>query len=180
MTNYKLSNTAINLLKKSEGFSANPYADGYGFTWGYGHQIIGDIPFGMVGIGIDDATELLKQDLQARLDAFNSVNTNTDLSENQIAAILDFSFSTSPQGLKNSDIINYINSKDYTGLYNWLQNHYITSKGVPNAVLKQRRLNEIALFQSDVTTKSSLVKWILIIIIAIGFIWWILTRLKKV
>lgn len=152
-----VKDSTIKLLKQTEGFSALPYSDGYGYSIGYGHYIGLAPRFEVDGVTYSNvnpmsqnvAERVLKSDLQSRANALNKVILN-DLSEKQGNALLKWSFSLSPEKILESELPKLIQQKKtQSEISNWWRSHYITVKGQIFKPLQERRESEIQLFFSD-------------------------------
>lgn len=111
-----LSQTALDLVSRLEGYSSTVYRDVAGFlTIGFGHKLKPGEEY--TTITREQAEALLAQDMQ---DAINVVNqyVHVPLTENQHAALVSFVFNTAsrdPERFANSTLLKKLNAGDYQG-----------------------------------------------------------------
>ncbi len=149
------NNRAVELIKKFEGFSSEPYVCPAGkLTIGYGHVIkphidtvlFGDIRNLTEGIDEWQGEIILKADL---VNAENAVNRQitSALTENQFGALVSFVFNLGSGRLQSSTLRMKLNRGDYEGAANellkWCKGGGRTLKG-----LVLRRQAERVLFLS--------------------------------
>lgn len=131
---------AAELIKSFEGFRANPYWDVSRYSWGYGTPAPG--PAGTI------TREQALHDLQLYvIRDYNYLKPmiTRNLSVNQWAALLSFSYNLGPGNADN--LVSNINSGNDAALFaQWML--YINSGGVPDDDLEQRRWNELQVWQS--------------------------------
>lgn len=171
-----MSNSTIEytlpLTKKFEGFRANPYPDYAGYSIGYGHQIKpGE---NLTYVTEEQATDLLRQDLQSRYDALNK-NLKVSLTAKQKAAILDRSMSHGVEQFNNSTLLELINSKASIVdiIKHWTSSYVTVNNGTTFVQgLFDRRIAEIELFVSGLKEKFNIRAYIaaLVIVISLTFI----------
>lgn len=105
-------NQTLDLVKAFEGFRADPYQDSAGFwTQGFGHKDA-TAPVCMectTPVTKDQATAMLVNDLNHVLNIIQPHITGA-LTENQLAAILSFSFNLGPYAFINSTMLKQINA----------------------------------------------------------------------
>lgn len=161
----KVSETAINALKKFEGFSATWIKDVNNLAIGYGHnKQPGD---NFTTLTESQATDLLKKDLLKFEAIINEVIT-VPINQNQFDALILFVYNT---GKRKSDLYNLINNKaDIETIVKWWNEHYISADGKILQGLIKRRAYESALFASGApgvtdTTKNVFLPGIAVLII---------------
>jgi lysozyme len=139
----KISNEGIKTLMKLEGFSPVPYADGKGFSIGYGHFIRkGE---NLTRITKAEAYQLLVQDLPIYENNILKA-IKKPLSQSQFDALVIWNYNT---GRTQSDLYNLINTgASLDAIKNFWINTYITSNGQKLQALVRRRLLEWNLFAS--------------------------------
>lgn len=148
----RISQTGIDLICSFEGFRAAPYRCPAGIpTIGYGStRYPGGVPVKMTDPPITE--ERAKRILAANLDEYEkAVNryVQVPLNQNQIDALVSFTYNCGPQNLRTSTLLRMLNQGDYAAvpsqLMRWtkayVQGRYVTLKG-----LVRRREAEGALF----------------------------------
>lgn len=104
----EMSDTGIALVKQYEGFRSQTYLDVAGKpTIGYGHLIKSGETFNGP-ISDQQATELLRQDLQTAEDAVNRLVT-VALTQGQYDALVDFTYNEGQGQLETSTLLSVIN-----------------------------------------------------------------------
>jgi lysozyme len=109
---------AAEAAKPFEGLKLNPYHDPVGFpTIGYGHLLsrkrwedLSKYP----SITLDQAYELLMQDMQKAQNAVNRLIT-VSLTANQEAALIDFTYNVGAGNLQLSTLRRRVNRGDFAG-----------------------------------------------------------------
>lgn len=155
----QISQRGIDLIKKLEGFSEEPYVCPAGEnTIGYGHVIT----TGEVYIEISEAKaeQLLRKDAEWAGGVVNR-NVKAPLNQNQFDALVSFVFNVGAgqKGVKDgfvvlksgepSTMLKMLNAFDYAGAARQF-NRWINSKGKPLNGLIRRRQAERELFEEAV------------------------------
>ena len=138
--------TAIDLIKKYEGFKPEAYQDSVGvWTIGYGTTRINGEPIkaGMT-ITEDQALQLVQQEvnkLWSQIEQISRINLN----QNQMNALVDFAYNLGFNALKTSTLMKYVNQSKFDQAANeftrWV---YAGGKVLPGLV--KRREAEKQLF----------------------------------
>lgn len=141
----KLTDAALELLKKSEGYSENVYNDSAGLpTIGYGHLL----KAGETYTTIDESTAetLLRNDLQEAENAVKRL-VKAPLNDNQYSALVLFVFNIGSGNFQKSTMLKLLNKSMY---YAAAQEFDRWNKAGGKVVkgLITRRAAEKALFQS--------------------------------
>lgn len=145
----KLGNAGINLIKKSEGCDLNAYRDAVGvLTIGYGHT--GNVKIGQK-IKQEQADELLRNDVKKFEDGVNNLLKVT-INQNQFDALVSFAYNLGLGNLKNSDLLAYVNKKDFVNAAKEFSLWVHAGDKVLNGLVK-RRAAEQELFNTPM--KSS-------------------------
>lgn len=138
--------TAIDLIKKYEGFKPEAYQDSVGvWTIGYGTTRIDGQPVkaGMT-ITEDQALQLVQQEVNKLWSQIESI-TKVNLNQNQMNALVDFAYNLGFNALKSSTLMSKVNAGDFNGAANeftrWV---YAGGKVLPGLV--KRREAEKQLF----------------------------------
>jgi lysozyme len=149
-----VSKVAINLIKEFEGFKDYAYIDTDGTpVIGYGLSRIGGVP---VQVGDRISTTQADAALNAHLKEISQELEQiikVDLSDRQLSALTSLSFNVGVDSIKNSTLVQKINTEDYTGaadeFLRWDKaNLQGTLRQMPG--LTRRRSAERQLFLSDV------------------------------
>lgn len=132
-----------NLIAKLEGFSAKPYADGAGYSTGFGHQILPGEEYLMGAVlSLDDAKNLLLKDISTRYaPAVDSLIRGLGYTAPQRAALISFHYNTG----RISALKPFILARDFAGLRGKM-NEYVRYKGAVNSGLVKRRALETSYF----------------------------------
>lgn len=110
-----ISDAGVALVEKHEGFRAQVYKDGAGYpTIGYGHRLTPGESFPN-GVTLEQATELLKKDLQTAETAVNTL-VKTPLSQSQFDALVDFTYNVGAGNLEASTLLAELNKGDYSAV----------------------------------------------------------------
>lgn len=141
----KISNKGINLIKQFEGLELKAYKDSVGVvTIGYGstgpHVFMGQI------ITEAQAEVLLIKDL-SRFESGVTELVKVPLTQNQLDALVSFSFNLGLGNLKSSTLLKKLNAKDYVGASKEFERWNKAGGKVLNG-LTRRRLAEKELFLS--------------------------------
>lgn len=135
------SENGINILKSLEGFSSIPYADGKGYSIGYGHFISNGEKFNF--ITKEQGEQILKTDLKIYERNVNYA-IHITLNQNQFDSLVIWAYNTGKTKSTLYDLINKHSSN--TDIGNFWQNTYISSNGEVLQALRKRREIEFALF----------------------------------
>lgn len=147
----KTSQTGVDLIKKFEGCVLKAYKDPVGvLTIGYGHT--GSVKAGQV-ITKAKAEELLKGDLKRFEDGVEKY-VRVSLNQNQFDALVSFSYNLGLGNLQSSDLLEYINKKDFKSAAKEIP-LWCHAGGKVLAGLVKRRAAEMALFVKPVATKKA-------------------------
>lgn len=154
MQNLATSSHGINLIKRWEGFSANPYLCSAGkLTIGYGHRVKKYEDFSR-GITLKQAAELLAKDLRIAEIFINAVLSpakinGTPLTQNEFDAVACFTFNLGCGALDESTLLKKLQAGDRIGAANqfprWCNEH-VDGKLTYSAGLYKRRIEERNLF----------------------------------
>src|SRR5215831_11335638 len=108
----QINSEGLALIKASEGLRLEKYQDVAGkWTIGYGHLILTTEAF-PEPISEEAATALLIHDLQIACEAVAELVT-VPLTDNQFAALVDFTFNLGRTALKNSTLLERLNAGMY-------------------------------------------------------------------
>ena len=156
----EFSQTGIDLLKSVEGFRSTVYKDAAGkATIGYGHLIVkGD---GVAPGDIIDPVkgqELLVRDVQKAVDCVNGC-VISNINQNQFDALVIFAYNVGTNALQSSSLLGRLNVGDYDGASQqflaWDKVHTAQGAFIELAGLKNRRLKEQALFDTDMPPEDT-------------------------
>jgi GH24 family phage-related lysozyme (muramidase) len=114
-----VSDTAVNFIKKFEGFKGHAYIDTDGTpVIGYGLSKIAGKPVRLGDrITTDRAEAALKEHLQ-EIDKELSQILKVNLSDRQKSALVSIAFNVGINAIKNSTLLRKINAKDFAGAAN--------------------------------------------------------------
>jgi lysozyme len=134
----EISQTGLDLIMQSEGFSATPYDDNGKQAWGYGHDALAgeEVP---TSITEPDAQILLKQDLSMVMNAVQKLAPQAN--QNQFDALCDFAYNLGVGALQT--MLSHGFDQVPSQIPRW--NHV---NRVESAGLTQRRAAEVALFNT--------------------------------
>lgn len=165
--NMSLSKEGTNLLKRFEGFVANPYNDPVGHcTVGYGTLLhmgncngkdASEQPY-LNGISEEEATKLLEERAREFQKAINEQVT-VDLNQNQFDSLVSFVYNIGTAGFGKSTLLKVLNEGNYasvpTEMAKWV---YGTIEGKKTILpgLEKRRKAEAELFGKPVSISQSL------------------------
>lgn len=107
----ELSDSALNVIKKFEGFSSKPYPDAQGFSIGYGHFILPHEKF--TSITRDQASALLRKDAMIAADAVQRL-VKVTLTQNQFDALTSLVYNIGVEAFKNSTLLKKLNAGNYS------------------------------------------------------------------
>jgi lysozyme len=139
----KVSDSGLNLIKKSEALRLLAYADtGAVPTIGWGHTR--GVTLGLA-ITREQAEAFLREDVR---DAEREVNrlVYVPLTQNQFDALVDFVFNIGGFKFERSTLLRMLNKKDYLGAANQFPRWVYDSKKVKQPGLVIRRDREKELF----------------------------------
>lgn len=142
-----LSEAGLELLKKTEGFSATPYPDHKGFSVGYGHLIKSGESLSMVTK--DEAEQLLLGDVQWAEQAVRT-SVNVPLNSNQFDALVSLAYNIGQGAFKSSTLVKKLNAGDYEGAADQFA-LWNKASGAINSALVSRRAQEADLFNTEAT-----------------------------
>lgn len=108
----QLSQTGLDLIKRSEGFRARVYRDTAGTaTIGYGHRLLAGESFPH-GIDQTEACKLLATDVHCAEQAVERL-VKVPLNQGQFDALVDFCFNLGAARLAGSTLLRDLNAGDY-------------------------------------------------------------------
>jgi len=155
------SEHGLQLLKQWEGFKLQLYKDSAGLpTIGVGHLlkkdelasgriIISGVPVEFVdGLGEEQVTSLLQQDLQPAEDTVNS-GVKVVLDQNQFDALVSFTFNSGAQAFAESTLLKLLNQGSYDAVPDQLR-RWVRAGGKIVQGLVNRRENEIKLWLGQI------------------------------
>lgn len=147
----QISQTGLDLIKRSEGFRAQTYKDVAGFeTIGYGHKLQPGEQFPS-GVTEEQATALLEKDVAGAESAVNRLVT-VPLTQGQFDALVDFTYNLGAAALAYSTLLRDLNAKQYAtaGLQILLWDHAVMGgKETEVAGLLARRQAELELWKGN-------------------------------
>lgn len=142
---------ALPLIKRFESWSSKAYPDppGQSVKWsiGWGHQIQPGEPYDRNSvISRSEGDDLLRVDAGG---AYNDVqnNVNTDLSANQIAALISFRYNVGSHAFETSTLLSLVNEGDLDAAANEFSK-WVHANGQIDEDLVSRRQQEMELFNS--------------------------------
>ncbi len=106
-----LTDDAINMLKKRESVSLEPYWDVKHWAIGYGHMLTHRYQFGE-RITQEKAEELLRDDLKNREKVVKDA-IKVPLTLSMYGALISYAYNTGSTGFRNSDVVAAINNREY-------------------------------------------------------------------
>jgi lysozyme len=140
------SSKALDLIKESESFAAEPYVCPAGkLTVGYGHVILnGEVhPYPLTE---EYAVKLLVKDVAWAEAAINGF-VKVALTQDQFDALVSFVFNVGKENFRTSTLLKKINAGDYAGAASEFDRWIYAAGKVLNG-LKTRRNKERALWES--------------------------------
>jgi len=139
----EIGRLGINLIKEFEGIKLKSYRCPAGvLTIGYGHT--GDVYEDQI-IDLDEAEEILKQDLEKFEDAVSDAVIET-LNQNQFDALVSFTYNLGAGALRKSTLLKLLNqNKHAEAAEQFLR--WNKAGGMVLAGLTRRRLAEKELFE---------------------------------
>lgn len=113
-----LNKETLDLIKASEGLRLYAYLDPVNvWTIGYGHTSAAGAPKVTKGMRISkqEAEAILKADLERIYIPAVKRNVRVPLNENQLGALVSFTYNLGETNLKGSTLLRKLNKGDYTG-----------------------------------------------------------------
>ena len=139
------SQACIDLIKKSEGFRAEPYKDAAGFaTCGYGHKLVDAAETATTPWTEEYASQICQQDAQRACDEMAAL-VKVALTQGQIDALTDFVFNMGSGRLAESTLLKVLNFGEYQNVPNELRK-WVMGGGVKLPGLVARREAEVTLW----------------------------------
>ncbi len=139
------SQAVLNLIRRSEGFSAQAYWDEGSWAIGYGHHgpsVTENTIWTLAGaeaVLLDEDVPRVCSEVKALVDV--------PLSQGQFSALVDFTYNLGAGRLAESTLLKELNQGHYAGAGEQLL-RWDESAGAVNEGLKARREAEYALWQS--------------------------------
>jgi GH24 family phage-related lysozyme (muramidase) len=133
-----------------EGLRYSKYPDAGGFAIGIGHFIKPDEQYLLnKTLTQQEVLDLFNKDFK---EVLNTVNTQVKvpLNKNQKLAMLSYAWNVGPTAFKNSQLVKRLNEGNYTGAAVLFPTSIVTSQGVFNQGLVNRRKLEQQLFSKPV------------------------------
>lgn len=157
----KISNAALNLIAKWEGYYANAYlcparvwTIGYGTTrWPNGQGV----KKGQT-IKKDEAWELLRKQVQEHANTITQY-VKVTLNQNQYDALASFQYNLGRHILKNSTLLKYLNARQWDKACAQML-LYCNAGGKRLQGLVNRRKEEVALFKKPVVDVSNKIQYV--------------------
>ena len=145
----RTSDKGIEQIKSFEGFRTMPYKDTGGkLTVGYGHLMVhGDGLVEGSPITMGQATQLLRNDLQAAENCVNS--TGTALTQNEFDALVSFVYNLGCPAFQRSTLLKFIKEQNYIAAAEEFPKWDMVA-GVHSNSIRKRRLAEQACFQNSI------------------------------
>ena len=145
-----VSQSCIDLIKRSEGLRLTPYLDVAGFwTVGYGHKLTdAELAGGGETRTIDEATadELLANDCELATNAVQRL-VRVPLAQGQLDALVDFTYNLGQSRLASSTLLKLLNMGKYADAGQQLL-RWDMAAGEHLAGLTIRREAELALWEA--------------------------------
>lgn len=144
----RTGSAGLNLIKRFEGFSANPYlCPANIWTIGYGHVILPYERESLTHVDEAQAERLLVQDMHAAEQAVRNLIT-IPLRQNQFDALVSFTFNLGSGTLQRSTLRRVINRGDEESVAGqWMR--FVWAGGRKLSGLVRRREAELALYSSQ-------------------------------
>jgi len=150
-----LSQAGVNFIARHEAFRAQLYDDAAGHaTVGYGHLVhrgrvgtnaAAEAPYTR-GLTQQDATRLLQQDAATHVTAVNAA-VRVPLSQNQLDALVSFSFNVGAGAMRGSGLVRVINGGQFTAQQIQVEfSRWVHADGRVLQGLVNRRRDEANLF----------------------------------
>ena len=139
----QISDAGLTKIKLYEGLRLKAYADGGGvWTIGYGHT--SDVSQGDTCTE-EEATAFLREDV-ATAERFVDKKVDVDLTDNQFAALVSFTYNVGTGNFLKSTLLKKLNASEFTAVpkefMKWTHDH----RGNVEAGLVTRRASEAAMF----------------------------------
>jgi lysozyme len=147
-----VSQTALDMIKRFEGFSGEKYYCPAGkLTIGYGHVIAPEEYF-PDSISQQEAESILKQDVNAILGAFLRL-VKVETTQNQQDALLSLAYNIGIKAFEKSTLLRLLNAGDAEGAARQFD-RWVYIKGVKSNGLANRRATEKAWFLGEETKEN--------------------------
>jgi len=145
-----ISDKLFNVISSFEGFYAVPYWDRTGYSVGYGSQFNWDQNRPVLKTDIVDKATAKKWLLLEAQQDFNWVKSKVKvpLNDNQILALSSFAYNVGKGAFANSTLLELLNSGANINIVADQFDRWVTSGGVVNKGLVNRRKAEKQLFLS--------------------------------
>jgi lysozyme len=145
-----VSDKLFNIISNFEGFYAVPYWDRTGYSVGYGSQFNWDQNRPVLKTDIVDKTTAKRWLLAEAQKNFNYVKSKVKvpINENQLLALSSFAYNVGNGAFDNSTLLELLNSGTNINTVAAQFDRWVTSGGVINKGLVNRRKAEKALFLS--------------------------------
>jgi GH24 family phage-related lysozyme (muramidase) len=139
-----LSQSGLDAIKRSEGFSATPYWDSKGYSIGYGHLLTPEeyAKYKDRSITKEEAEQLLLKDTEKTQNAVNQ-SIKVPLTQDMFDALVSFGYNLGPGAIKN--VAQTLNTGDYEGAAKRMR-RYVIANGKVNTGLIARRKEETGKF----------------------------------
>lgn len=145
----ELSQSALNLIKTSEGFRTHTYMDVAGIpTIGYGHRLLPHEVY-PGGISETQASELLVADVRGACQAVGRL-VKVPLTQGQFDALADFCFNLGSARLASSTLLTKLNQGQYDAARQQIL-RWDMAGGEVRKALKARRQSEFDLWGGEFT-----------------------------
>jgi lysozyme len=148
----KASSNCIDIIRKFEGFKAEPYLCPAGVpTIGFGstRDIDGtEITLQHKSITLQEATNLMLATLVTYEEAVTRY-VRVDINQNKFDALVDFAYNAGAQNLRNSTLLKKLNMKDYVGASAEFAKWIYGGGHILNGLVKRREA-ERNLFLKDI------------------------------
>lgn len=133
-----------------EGLRYNAYPDAGGFAIGIGHFIKpNEQELKTKTLTQQEVLDLFNKDLKDVLETINK-NVKVPINKNQKLALMSFAWNVGPKGFANSQLLKRLNEGNYNGAAVLFPTSIVTSQGVFNQGLLNRRKLEQQLFSKPV------------------------------
>lgn len=138
-------------FKQEESIRYKAYPDGGKFSIGLGHQIkVPEENYLLTAtITQEQVLELFDKDIRWTLDAINK-NVKVPLNKNQKLALMSLVYNIGEPRFKTTNLLKELNKGNYTGAAFLFPSTIVTSQGVFNQGISNRRKKEQALFNKQV------------------------------
>lgn len=138
-------------FKQEESIRYKAYPDGGKFSIGLGHQIKVPEENYLLNATItqNQVLELFDKDIRWTLEAINK-NVKVPLNKNQKLALMSLVYNIGEPRFKTTNLLKELNKGNYTGAAFLFPSTIVTSQGVFNQGISNRRKKEQALFNKPV------------------------------